>query len=313
MNRNTKKIKQGDRLLKMPGKLDRGPVDFQSHPPGKMGEIMNIATKDVISVPQTTTILGAVEEMNNHGFRRLPVTDAGTKKMRGIVTAGDIIDFMGGGSRFNLVQVKHHGNLIAALNDSVREIMTEAMIMLSTTSSFEDAVDIIVQKKVGGLPIIDDEGVLSGIVTERDAMKVLSTKQTDLVVEDIMTTSLRITTPDSAIGEATKEMVSHQFRRLPVVKDDVLFGIVTAMDVIHYIGGKKVFEKLVTGDVSEIMGLPVRTLINGNLFTITPEKNINEAALEMVERNVGALPVIEDARLVGLVTEFDLVKAFAER
>jgi CBS domain-containing protein len=61
------------------------------------------------------------------------------------------------------------------------------------------------------------------------------------------------------------------------------------------------------------MALPVRTLVSGNLHTIDPKKNVNEAAREMLARNVGALPVIEDARLVGLVTEFDLVKAFTRR
>ena len=70
---------------------------------------------------------------------------------------------------------------------------------------------------------------------------------------------------------------------------------------------------MVTGNVAEVMALPVRTLVSGNLHTIDPKKNINEAAREMLARNVGALPVIEDAKLVGLVTEFDLVNAFARR
>ena len=67
-----------------------------------------------------------------------------------------------------------------------------------------------------------------------------------------------------------------------------------------------------TGDVKEVMSLSVRNLISGKLFTTVPERNVNDAAREMFERNVGALPVIEDAKLIGLVTEFDLVKAFAQ-
>jgi CBS domain-containing protein len=60
------------------------------------------------------------------------------------------------------------------------------------------------------------------------------------------------------------------------------------------------------------MGLPVRTLIAGDLFTIAPDKSINDAARRMLEKNIGALPVIESTRLIGLVTEYDLVRAFAE-
>jgi CBS domain-containing protein len=60
-----------------------------------------------------------------------------------------------------------------------------------------------------------------------------------------------------------------------------------------------------------VMGLAVRTLISGDLFTTSPGTSINEAARQMLEKNIGALPVIEDTRLIGLITEFDLVRAFA--
>jgi CBS domain-containing protein len=313
MHRNTKHEKQGDKLLKMPGKLDRGPVDFKSRPSEKQGEVMAIATRDVVSVPQTMSIIGAVEEMSHHGFRRLPVTDPGTHRIRGIVTAGDVIDFMGGGTKFNLVQVKHKGNLLAAINETIREIMTGDPVTLPTDASIADTVDIILNRHIGGIPIVDEEDVLMGIVTERDVLGVLVSEKSALTVEDVMTTSLYVTSPDTPIGAATKEMVAHGIRRLPVVSEDVLFGIITATDILKYLGDGKVFDKIVTGDVSDVMALPVRTLINGTLHTTIPQKNINDTARNMLELNVGALPVIEDSRLVGLVTEFDLVKALAVR
>jgi CBS domain-containing protein len=90
-------------------------------------------------------------------------------------------------------------------------------------------------------------------------------------------------------------------------------GIITTTDVMKYLGTGQVFQKLVTGNVAEVMSLPVRTLVSGDLHTISPERSINDAAREMLQKNVGSLPVIEDARLVGLITEFDLVKAFSRR
>ncbi|HUK38043.1 MAG TPA: CBS domain-containing protein [Methanomicrobiales archaeon] len=314
MNRNSRiNERQGDRQLRLPGNTDRGPVNFESRKAAREGEIMAIASRDVVSVPPTIPIIGAIEKMTECGFRRLPVTDAGTRHLRGIVTAGDIIDMMGGGNKYNLVRKKHAGNLLAAINESVREIMTEQVLTIGNDARIADAVDLIVGKKVGGLPITDAEGVLAGIVTERDVMRVLSAEKGQGLVEDIMSTSLKVTGPETPIGEATKEMIANRFRRLPVVKDDVLYGMVTATDILKYLGTGKVFERMVTGNVAEVMGLPVRTLVSGTLHTIDPTKNINEAAREMLARNVGALPVIEDARLVGLVTEFDLVKAFTRR
>jgi CBS domain-containing protein len=312
MRRNDRSIKQGDKLLKMHGKFDRGPVEFKSHIVKQEGEIMSIATRDVVSVPPTATIIGAVETMTKCGFRRLPVTDAGTKKLRGIITSGDVINFMGGGDKYRLVQVKHGGNLISAVNESVRTIMTRQLETLPDSARISDAMEIIVHKKIGGLPIVDESDVLAGIVTERDVMRVLAAEKSPLAVEDVMTGSLRITRPDCTIGEVTRDMTQHRFRRLPVVSDEVLYGIVTATDIMRYLGSREVFSRLSTGNIAEVMGLSVRTLISGDLFTIGPGRSINEAAREMLEKNIGALPVIEDTRLIGLVTEFDLVRAFAQ-
>ena len=312
MHQNDRGIKQGDRLLKMQGKLDRGPVEFKSHIVQQEGEIMAIATHDVISVPPTQSIIGAVEIMTKCGFRRLPVTDAGTKKLRGIITSGDVINFMGGGDKYKLVQVRHGGNLLAAVNESVRTIMTQQITTLAHDSRISDAVDIIVKKKIGGLPIIDDEGVLNGIVTERDVLRVLGAERSTLTVEDVMSSSLRVTSPDCTIGNVAHDMTHYRFRRLPVVSDDVLYGMITATDIMKYLGSREVFSRLTTGNVAEVMGLPVRTLISGDLFTTTPMQSINLAAREMLTRNIGALPVIEGSRLIGLVTEFDLVRAFAK-
>ena len=127
-----------------------------------------------------------------------------------------------------------------------------------------------------------------------------------------MSSTLRVTAPDCPIADVTHDMIRYRFRRLPVVTDDVLFGIVTATDIMQYLGSREVFSRLTTGNIAEVMGLPVRTLIAGELHTTSPEQSINEAASEMLTRNIGSLPVIEDSRLIGLVTEFDLVRAFAK-
>jgi len=296
----------------MQGKFDRGPVEFKSHIAEQEGEIMAIATHDVISVPPTESILGAVETMTKCGFRRLPVTDAGTKKLRGIITSGDVINFMGGGDKYRLVQVRHGGNLLAAVNESVRTVMTQKLTTLPTAAHIRDALEIIVSQKIGGIPIVDGEGVLSGILTERDVLRVLAAERSALAVEDVMSTALRVTTPDCPIQTVTQDMTKYRFRRLPVVSDDVLFGIITATDIMRYLGSREVFSRLTSGNVAEVTELPVRTLIAGNLFTTTPEKSVNDAARAMLEKNIGALPVIESGRLIGLVTEFDLVRALAQ-
>jgi CBS domain-containing protein len=309
MNRNNQQNRVNDKRILSPGKNPGGSVELQSHRSGKHNELLSLGTKEVYTVPSTMSIIGSVEEMIRRGFRRLPVTDPGTQQLKGLVTAGDIIDFMGGGQKYNLVRGRHHGNLIAAVNEPVRKIMSTGITTLPASADLSDAVECILTSGYGGLPIVDKEMVLCGIFTERDALNVLSTFRSSLMVEEVMSVSPYVTSPDAKISDVTREMVKRKFRRLPVVSGEVLFGIITAMDVMRFLGDGDAFSGMETGNADEIMNLPIRELISGELYTTTPDMNIGETARMMISRGIGAFPVIEDARLVGIVTEFDMVRA----
>ena len=274
--------------------------------------VSEISTADVITVSPRMSIIGAVEMMAEKGFRRLPVTDSGTGKVLGIVTAGDIINFIGGGEKFNLVSHKHKGNVISALNDNVREIMSPKVLSVRENARIQEVASLIVEKKCGGIPILDADGAIKGIVTERDVLKVMNYQDSPLTVRDVMTRSPYITSPDNTVTNVAKEMISHKFRRLPVVSEDVLFGIITAMDIMKYVGNGGVFKNMVTGDVSDIISVSVRDVMSGNLYTTSPDVSTRDAAIQMIEKNVGALPVIEDSNLVGVITEFDVVRLLSQ-
>ena len=292
----------------MPGK-NKGETQQKSiSPAAKIGEL---ATLDVVSVPQTTNILSAVRTMTGHWFRRLPVTDAGTGNLRGIVTAGDILNLLGGGEKYNLVKVRHKGRILAALNEPVREIMTTHLLTANPDSTAKDVVEMMIKKQCGGIPLVDDDNLLCGILTEWDMLRAISVRDTTHCVADVMTPSPQVISPEDTLQTATHEMVHNKFRRLPVVSGDVLFGMLTVMDVIRFIGDGAMFEEMVTGDAADLMNKPVGDLVDGHLYTTRPGEGIQEIAQKMLEKNVGSLPVIEDSRLVGIVTEFDLLRACA--
>ena len=66
--------------------------------------VMTIATKEVKTIPAKSTIMNALKLMLKHNFRRMPIADPGTKKLMGIVTTTDLINFFGGGRKYNLVK-----------------------------------------------------------------------------------------------------------------------------------------------------------------------------------------------------------------
>jgi CBS domain-containing protein len=257
--------------------------------------------------------------MRKHGFRRIPITDAGTNRIYGIVTTADIVDLLGGGSKYNLVKNKYQGNLLMTINSEIKEIMEKNVICLMENETIKDAADILIEKGIGGLPIIDKKKILKGIVTERDFIKVLIGNDTNnnndfgdvsyKKIRDYMSKKVVYVDASETFGVALHKMLDNGFRRLPVIKDNVLLGSLTATSVMKFLGSGKIFDKLVTGDVDEVYNLEVRNVMLNELNTLDADMNIIEAAKKIATTNTGGFPVLKDDKMVGIFTERDLLRA----
>ena len=132
----------------------------------KEGSVMDLATKEVITMPPTTTIMNALKSMLKHNFRRVPIADAGTKRIEGIISATDLVNFFGGGRKYKIVQERYNNNLPAAVNEEVEKIMEKDVITVEYTDSWEDALELMLKKGVGGCPVVDRDDRVVGIITE---------------------------------------------------------------------------------------------------------------------------------------------------
>ncbi|MCZ7356075.1 MAG: CBS domain-containing protein [Candidatus Methanoperedens sp.] len=288
------------------------PLDFKSRISEHPGDVMSIASKDVVTIPPTMPIIDAVKSMSVNGFRRLPVADAGTNRLKGIVTSQDIVDFLGGGLRHLIVKNRFKGNLLAAINVSISEIMEENVVCLNEKDSLKDAFNTMLKKNVGGIPITDDDSVVKGIITERDFVFLASDIITGKSVGEYMSKNIITAPPDMTIATATKSMINNGFRRLPIIRDNVLIGIITASDILRFLGSGEIFERLVTGNAGEVFEVPIRTLIRRDVIFTRSDVDIGEAASMMLGKNVGSLPVLEGGELKGIITERDIVRAIAQ-
>jgi len=292
---------------------DKGGVDFNQRRSEHIGEIMKLATRDVVTVPPTMTIMGAVKTMANYTCRRLPVTDAGTNKLIGIVTSHDIIDFMGGGEKNQLLVGKYDRNIIAGINAEVREIMNENPVSIPQSLSIMEAIDILKSEEIGSLPITDKSGRVNGIVTVRDFVEEVKANESIAVksVADYMNHSITTASSSTPIRKIAKIMVGNRFHRVPITDGDgKLVGVVTTSDLIRYISSGEIFEKLITGDLREASLLPVEIIMRREAITTSSDSTLGEVAEAMIKHNIGALPVMENNEFVGIITEQDLLDAF---
>jgi CBS domain-containing protein len=289
------------------GALDRGGDKINAHAATHHGDILAIATEGVVTVPPTTSIMSTVKTMLNHGFRRIPIADAGTQQLRGSIVCKDIVDFLCGGPRHSLVTNRFGGNILAAVNEEVRKIMETDVAYLYTDSSIEDALKLMKDANVGYLPILDKDESVSGIVTEQDFMHLVAGIEIGTSIADYMSTNVATVPPDATIGTAGKLMIDNGFRRIPVVKNDILLGIVTAFDILRFLGSGEALTKGATG-IDDALSVPVKTLVGREVVWTTSDRDIGDAAEMMAENGVGSLPIIDDGVLTGMLTERDFVR-----
>lgn len=273
--------------------------------------IMAVAKKDVVTVPPTTTIMGAARTMAGYGYRRVPVADAGTKRLKGICTVIDIIDFLCGDKR-RIIDKVYDGNMIVAINGPITEIMQSDVATVRDDATLEDAVKVMIDRSVGGVPVIDPESIVVGIITERDIVRLMGDSVSGMKVKDIMSRRVTTAPPDMHIDTAAKTMIASGFRRLPVVTDSYVCGIITATDIMRYLGNGEAFKKLVTGNVSEAFSAPISGIMKGDIVTVGPDQDISETARIMRQNRIGSLPVIENQHLVGIITERDILMSMKE-
>lgn len=132
-------------------------------------------------------------------------------------------------------------------------------------------------------------------------------------VRERMTRDVKTVGMDTSLTDAFKIMKESSIRRLPVMEKGKLVGIVTLSDLNHAAP-----SSATTLSIHELNYILVKTKIKDilpkkqNLITISSDSYIETAAKVMRQNNVGALPVIDDGKLVGIVTETDMFDALID-
>ena len=139
-------------------------------------------------------------------------------------------------------------------------------------------------------------------------------------VRDAMSRSVRSVTPDMKIMEVASLMTLYRFHGLPVVdNDDNLVGVIAEKDVLHTLfpklgdlmvdGMHSVDLDKEMGRYGEVLNQTVEELMTKNPLTVDPDMHLLRAATIMVRRNFRRIPIVEDGKLVGVLSLGDVHKA----
>lgn len=118
----------------------------------------------------------------------------------------------------------------------VKECMCKEVACISPNQTVCDVAKLMLNKHVGCIPVCDDDKNVVGLVTDRDLILRSLACEKDIKqtpVSEIMTTKVYNVSPDAEVSEASKIMCECQIRRVPVVENETLVGIITLGDLAN--------------------------------------------------------------------------------
>lgn len=132
-----------------------------------------------------------------------------------------------------------------------------------------------------------------------------------MYVQQFMNSQVVTVTPDENISNAMNLMKTKRINRLPVVSKGKLVGIVTDGNLRS--AHPSAATTLSKYEMNELLSkITIKEIAVKNVITTTPDTLLEDAALAMREHRIGALPVMEEDRLVGIITQKDIMDAFLD-
>jgi acetoin utilization protein AcuB len=130
-----------------------------------------------------------------------------------------------------------------------------------------------------------------------------------MLTRDLMTTELITVRPDTPVVDARAQMTAARVRHLLVTEGERLVGIVTDRDIRLNLPSPA--TSLSVWEVNYLLArLTVGQVMSRIVIVIRPDRDVRDAAHLMLAHKIGAVPVVDGERLVGIITESDIVRAF---
>ena len=195
------------------------------------GIVETYMNPQVVSFPEETPLKEICVCLLENPFRRVPITKDG--KVISVI------------SRTDLLRANLHKFIAEEEDTSMAEeetpfpawqVMNKGLVTVKPDTPLSEAVGMLADYCLSGLPVVDEEMHLVGMLTEKDVMPYfyVSQEPPDQVF-DLMTTEVISFGPDDNMIEICECLIHNQFRRVPIVKDGVLTGLISRADVIRYI------------------------------------------------------------------------------
>ncbi|MHB8163018.1 MAG: CBS domain-containing protein [Methanoregula sp.] len=173
----------------------------------------------------------------------------------------------------------------------VKDYMTSDVVHVEIPGNRDDVLKILKRTGISGVPVIKNKKIV-GIITRKDLLRKPEETQLGL----LMTSKPISIGPDANIREAARLLVNHHIRRLPVVEDGHLLGLLSVSDLIHAMAQMKIKDEIKTNYTSKT-------------FALWEETPLPVVGRIMEISGVDAIPILDNEnKLQGIISERDLIR-----
>ncbi|HKT21388.1 MAG TPA: CBS domain-containing protein [Nitrososphaerales archaeon] len=291
--------------------------------PSKTEDLWWLFTRQTIKVTPRQSVLSASMVMHRRNFRHLPVVDEKGRIM-GMISAQDVIDSLNFAFAKPDVSTKE---VIEALEIPIERIMVYNAVSVEPGDGLLEITKKMTYHNLGGMPVIDEQGVVRGIITLRDLVGLMGTSSDEVgvAVSEIMNPNVIMIDQGERLSTAVRLMSEHRVRRLPVVpggkavEPSALMGILSNKDALGHVArfapkGPSSGDGGGTWSVPTRFDVPISEFMTRDVITVSRDDDIRVAASKMMIFGIGGL-VVDDSPTgrVALVTERDLVRTLSRK
>ena len=120
----------------------------------------------------------------------------------------------------------------------VKDVMTDRVYAVRADATIDDAISLLLDHQVSGLPVVDDRGLLIGVITELDIIDLVYNADIESsIVLEYMTRDVSSLDDDAPLDDAARFFCNNTIRRIPIVRDGLLVGVLSRRDLIGFLRG----------------------------------------------------------------------------
>lgn len=254
-------------------------------------KVKDVMTKDVIFVDKDVDLRYVLSLMKKHEITKIPVVE--DKKLIGVITDNIIAFKLGSKRKRGIPASRLHASSVTEKNIEV----------ISPNADIKTILRKVGEPGPTILNVVENDKLI-GVVTKADLLPLVKSNKK---LKELMQKKLHTVSPDDRVIHARRMMIDENVARLPVTSRGKLAGMISDTEIAFALANIKRSFPL-GRQKHRLDELLVMDVMKKPVIWTEPDMTAADAAKTMIKNNIGALPILENNSIVGIITRTNLLK-----